>query len=163
MDINLLMKKVKNKNNQRIFLIIIIGLIFISFFGGKGSQEKNTNDIQASKSEEERLQMILEDIENAGEVSVMITYYGTNEKNIAYEKKKNTSAIGGGNESYDEKAVMTDGEPMVINEIYPKVKGVIVTAQGADSAAVREALINAVSAALDVEKHKICIYKKGGN
>lgn len=159
MDKNLLLKILKNKNNQRLILIVIIGLIFISFFGeGQKVREEVQNEITI-KTEEERLTEILSDIDMAGEVSVMITYYGTNEKNIAYETKKNISSVSE-SESYDEKAVMTDGTPMVINEIYPRVKGVIVTASGANIASVRENLINAVSAALDVEKHKICIYKK---
>ncbi|MBR5270855.1 MAG: hypothetical protein IKV64_01595, partial [Clostridia bacterium] len=106
---------------------------------------------------------ILEDIDGAGDVSVMITYLGTSRKNIAYEKRKSTTSVGTGNESYDEKAVMDDGTPMIIDEVYPKVKGVIVTADGADSIAIQEKLTRAVMAALDVEAHKICIYKKGGN
>ncbi len=164
MEKDILKKIVKNKNNRVLILIVIIGLIFISFIGGT-TKDNVTTKISApiSESEEERLKEILEDIDGAGKVSVMITYYGTNEKNIAYEKRKNTTLVGGGNESYDEKAVMNDGEPMVINEVYPKVKGVIVTAAGADNVSVKEKLTRAVMAALDVEAHKICIYKKGGN
>ena len=159
MDKNLLLKKLKNKNNQRLILIVIIGLIFISFFGEGQKVREEVQNENTVKTEEERLTQILEDIDMAGEVSVMITYYGTNEKNIAYETRKNISSLGE-SESYDEKAVMTDGSPMVINEVYPRVKGVIVTAEGADNAAVRENLINAVSSELDVEKHRVCIYKK---
>ncbi len=164
MEKDILKKIVKNKNNRVLILIVIIGLIFISFIGGTTKDNATTkNSAPILASEEERLKDILEDIDGAGKVSVMITYYGTNEKNIAYEKRKNTTLVGGGNESYDEKAVMNDGEPMVINEVYPKVKGVIVTAEGAYSASIQEKLTRAVMAALDVEAHKICIYKKGGN
>lgn len=159
MDKNSLAKILKNKNNQRLILIVIIGLFFISFFGEGQNVKTQLKEEPKGQSEEERMEEILSDIDLAGEVSVMITYYGTNEKNIAYETSKNISSLGE-SESYDEKAVMTDGEPLVINESYPKVKGVIVTADGADNPKVRENLINAVSAALDVSKHKICIYKK---
>lgn len=159
MDKNSLAKILKNKNNQRLILIVIIGLFFISFFCEGQNVKKEEPKEPKGQSEEERMEEILSDIDLAGEVSVMITYYGTNEKNIAYETSKNISSKRE-SESYDEKAVMTDGEPLVINESYPKVKGVIVTADGADNPRVRENLINAVSAALDVSKHKICIYKK---
>lgn len=163
MDKNSITKILKNKNNQLFILIIIIGLIFVSVLGSSSEKTPSEHSEEITISEEERLREILSDIDGAGDVSVMITYYGTNEKNIAYEKRKNMSSFGGSNESYDEKAVMADGEPMIINETYPEVKGVVVTAEGAQNPAVREALINAVRAALDVGAHKICIYKKGGN
>lgn len=159
MDKESLFKLLKNKNNQWIFLIVIIGLIFISFFGEGQNPKQAAPKNDTVRSEEEKLSKILSDIDLVGDVSVMITYYGTNEKNIAYEKRKNFSSLGE-NESYDEKAVLSDGEPLIASESYPKVKGVIVTADGADIAGVKENLINAVSAAMGVEKHKICIYKK---
>lgn len=159
MDKESLFKILKNKNNQRIFLIVIIGLMFISFFGEGQNPKQKSAEVDPVANEELRLGKILSDIDNVGDVSVMITYYGTSEKNIAYEKRKNISSLGE-SESYDEKAVLTDGEPLIASESYPRVKGVIVTADGADIAGVRENLINAVSAAMGVEKHKICIYKK---
>ena len=63
-------------------------------------------------------------------------------------------------ESEDKKAVMTDGEPMVVKEVYPKVRGVIVTADGGGNSAVRSAISEAVTASLDVPAHRICIFKK---
>ena len=62
--------------------------------------------------------------------------------------------------TYDEKAVMAGGEPMVINQSNPTVKGVIVTADGADDIKIKRQLTEAVSAVLKVEPHKICIYKR---
>mgnify|MGYP000125712420 FL=1 len=55
---------------------------------------------------------------------------------------------------------MTDGEPMVVKEVYPKVRGVIVTADGGGNSAVRSAISEAVTASLDVPAHRICIFKK---
>jgi stage III sporulation protein AG len=90
----------------------------------------------------------------------MITYYSSTEKSIAYETKQNTAQREDKSEmSEDKKAVMTDGEPMVVKEVYPKVKGVIVTAEGAGDISVRKAISEAVAAALDVPAHRICIYK----
>ena len=163
MEKNILKKITQNKNNRVLILIVIIGLIFISLFGTQTKDKNDTINPVSLINDEERLEKILEDIDGAGDVSVMITYQGTSRKNIAYEKRKSTTSVGTGNESYDEKAVMDDGTPMIIDEVYPKVKGVIVTADGADSIAIQEKLTRAVMAALDVEAHKICIYKKGGN
>lgn len=144
----------KNKNNLMIIGVIILGIIFMTAFSDSGGDKKEA-DIKAVNVDvqEERLREILSDIDGAGDVSVMITYEGTSEKNIAYEKRRSDSA-------YDEKAVMAGGEPMVVNESYPTVKGVIVTAGGADDIKVKRALVEAVSAVLEVEPHRICIYKK---
>ena len=144
------LKFLRNKNNLVIIGIMILGIIFMTSFSETDSVKK-TDD--KADFQEERLESILSDIDGAGSVSVMITYENTGEKNIAYEKRQNDT-------SYDEKAVMAGGEPMVINEMNPRVKGVIVTADGADNISVKRALTEAVSAVLDVDAHRICIYKR---
>lgn len=61
---------------------------------GVASVDKNKKaDVQPTaavtsvEDEEKRLANILSQIDGAGEVSVMITYYSSSEKNIAYETK----------------------------------------------------------------------------
>lgn len=146
------LKFLKNKNNLMVIGIIVIGIIFMTSFQ---NTDKKEDDAPAADIQEERLRDILSEIDGAGSVNVMITYEDNGEKSIAYEKRQNDN-------TYDEKAVMSGSEPMIVSESYPQVRGVIVTAQGADNAAVRRAITNAVSAALGVEPHKICIYKKSG-
>ncbi len=155
-------KLIKNKNNQILFIIIIIGVVFMLISGGDGKKEKIKETVVPD--EETRLEEILSDIEGAGRVSVMITYYSTSEKDIAYETKTNTANREvQTEESEDKKAVMTDGEPMVIKEIYPRAKGVIVTADGGGDAAVRQAISEAVTAVTEVPAHRIRIYKREKN
>lgn len=131
---------------------------------GTDKKEKPDSTNTASidvEAEEKRLESILSQIDGAGSVSVMVTYYSGVEKSLAYETKQNTASREDKSEmSTDKKAVMTDGEPMVVKEVYPKVKGVIVTADGAGNAAVKQAISEAVAACLDVPAHRICIYKK---
>ena len=156
-----LLKIFKNKNNRLICLILIIGVVLMAV----ASVDKNKKaDVQPTAAvtsvedeEEKRLANILSQIDGAGEVSVMITYYSSSEKNIAYETKVSSREK---EESEDKKAVMTDGEPMVVKEVYPKVRGVIVTADGGGNSAVRSAISEAVTASLDVPAHRICIFKK---
>ncbi len=144
------LKFLKNKNNLMIIGVIILGILFMTAFTDTGKKEEDQKNVDV---QEQRLEKILSDIEGAGEVGVMITYEDTGEKDIAYEKRKNDT-------SYDEKAVMADGAPLVIKETGPAVKGVIVTADGANDIKVKKALTEAVSAVLGVEPHKICIYKR---
>ena len=156
-----IIKIFKNKNNRLICLILIIGVVLMVAAGGHDRKKEavsTANEI-AVEDEEKRLADILSQIDGAGEVSVMITYYSSTEKDIAYETK--IASRGDKSEtSEDKKAVMTDGEPMVVKEVYPQVKGVIVTAQGAGNTAVKAAISEAVSASLDVPVHRICIFKK---
>ena len=150
----------KNKNNRLICLILIIGVVFMLFSGGGKEKEQSVKAV-ATIDEEERLEEILSHIDGAGQVSVMITYYSTSEKDIAYETKTNTVGFDSrSEESEDKKAVMTDGEPMVIKEVYPKVKGVIVAADGGSSSVVRQAISEAVTAVMDVPAHRVKIYKR---
>ena len=165
-------KLVSKKNNFIIIIILIIGvaLMLLSSADTEPKKTMRTDNIlsvdsTSMLSEEERLEKILSDIDGAGEVSVMITYYGTGEKSLAYEVSENISNTDrGGNveseKSMDQKAVMSNGEPLITEERYPKVKGVVVTADGADDITVKRALLRAVSAVLDVGEHRVCIYKK---
>ena len=149
-----LLKIFKNKNNRLICLILIIGVVLMAVASvdkNKKADVQPTAAVTSVEDEEKRLANIL------SEVSVMITYYSSSEKNIAYETKVSSREK---EESEDKKAVMTDGEPMVVKEVYPKVRGVIVTADGGGNSAVRSTISEAVTASLDVPAHRICIFKK---
>ena len=155
-----LLKIFKNKNNRLICLILIIGVVLMAVASvdkNKKADVQPTAAVTSVEDEEKRLANILSQIDGAGEVSVMITYYSSSEKNIAYETKVSSREK---EESEYKKAVMTDGEPMVVKEVYPKVRGVIVTADGGGNSAVRSAISEAVTASLDVPAHRICIFKK---
>ena len=159
---NELVKLLKNKHIQLLGVIFIIGAALMIIFGGTGEDKAvNIPKTQEIANDEERLSAILSQIDGAGAVSVMITYYSTAEKDIAYETK--TNSVGRderSEESEDKRAVMTGDKPMVVKETYPEVKGVIIAAEGADKAYVRRAISEAVTAVLDVPAHRVCIYKK---
>ena len=160
-----IIKIFKNKNNRIIFIIFIIGVVLVL----TAQQHKDTDGgvsvsapIKAAanvQDEEERLAGMLAQIEGAGRVSVMITYESGTEKSLAYETKT-SSRENSGEKSEDRRAVTSGGEPMVVKEVYPQVKGVIVAADGADSASVRTAIREAVTASLCVGAHRVCIFKK---
>ena len=160
MDKEQIIKIFENKNNRLICLILIIGVVLMVVAGGNKKETATVSETASVNviDEEKRLERILSQIDGAGEVSVMITYYSSSEKSIAYETK--TASREDKSESEDKKAVMTDGEPMVVKEVYPQVKGVIVTADGAGIVSVRTAISEAVAASLDVPVHRICIFKK---
>ncbi len=92
----------------------------------------------------------------------MITYYETPEKSIAYDVRESdkTSHSANNDRTVDRQAVISDGSPMVIKEVYPDVKGVIVSAEGASDIAVKKDIKEAVQAVLDVPAHRVCVYEK---
>ncbi len=159
-----IIKIFKNKNNRIIFIIFIIGVVLVltaqhhkDTYGGENVSAPAS--AVSVRNEEERLAGMLAQIEGAGRVSVMITYESGTEKSLAYETKT-SSRENSGERSEDRKAVTSGGEPMVVKEVYPQVKGVIVAADGADSASVKTAIREAVTASLGVSAHKVCIFKK---
>ena len=165
MQLDKLFSKIRNTNY--IYVIFIIGaavMILASSFGGtEKKREQVSAGVSQELSQEEKLKNILSQIDGVGDVSVMITYYASSEKALAYETKtdkKAQTSKGYGGESSDEKAVMSDGEPVVVQEIYPEVKGVVVIAEGAESPAVCADISGAVSTSLGIAVHKICVLPK---
>lgn len=141
-----IIKKLKKRNNIAMLIILIIGAAIIVFSSGSGGKTEVT-EYPANSGEEERLEEILSEIEGAGNVSVMISYESTMEKDIAYD----------GN---NDRAVTSGGDVMVKREIYPKVKGVIVIADGADIPSVKQAIKEAVTAVTGAGANRVCVFSR---
>lgn len=141
------LKKILKKRNNRIMLIIlIIGVAFIALSGLDISGDKNKTEVLSDyRREEERLSEILSQIEGAGEVSVMISYESTMEKDIAYDGER-------------ERAVTSGGDVMVKREIYPRVKGVVVISDGGEVPAVKQKIKEAVIAVTGAGANRVCVY-----
>lgn len=153
------LKKIfKNKNNKYILIIFIIGIVLM-LISGRGNEQKTEKNVY--EGEEKRLERIISDIKGVGKVSVMITYQSGTGKELAYETRSNRAERDSNiTENIDKQAVVTSGEPVVLRELYPEVKGVIVTASGAGDARIRANINEAVCAALGVAAHKVCIFEK---
>lgn len=137
---------IKNKNNRLLYIIFIIGIVLMLLSGVKS----NTPAVQNVYSEQEELTRIISGIEGAGKAEVMVTYYGTGTSNIVYDTK-----IRG--EETDRKAVVSDGEAVIAGASYPRVKGVVVVAKGADSEQICSKIRKAVMVALDVPEYKVAV------
>lgn len=159
MDKETLVKILKNKNNRLICIIFIIGVVMMVTASADKKNDNPTREIyvNTASEDEKRLEEILSKIDGVGDVSVMITYYSSSEKSIAYETKTSSRER---EESEDKRAVMTDGTPMVLKEIYPEVKGVVIAADGGGNKIIKAEILRAVSASLDVPIHRISIFKK---
>lgn len=156
----------KIKNNGVLFIIILIGVILMLFSGGEDKKEnKPTPEIYQS-DDESRLEKILSEINGIGDVSVMITYYSGPESDLAYDTNSTITERGDGEktsnteERTDRQAVMSSGEPFVKRFLYPEVKGAVIAATGAGNAYVRQQIQEAVTTAMGIAPHKVCIIEK---
>lgn len=141
----------KYANNKSLYIIIIIGIVFMLLPSFNSVKTDNSKPEKYDEySDEARLSEILSDVFGAGKVRVMITYYGTRGYDLELMEKRS--------ETSSENSVVMDGNsPFIKSEFYPKVKGVIIVSSGAGNADVKRSLTEAASAALEVSSHKICV------
>ena len=185
------MQKIKEKKLKRSdWLILVLAGILILIIalptdtkGKKQAEEakenisKENNTMEASKDEiEQKLEDILEKIDGAGEVKVMITYQDSGTQVV--EKDKNTSensleesdSTGGvrstKEQQLQESTVYEEADagntPFVSKELLPKVEGILIVASGGDNQKVKQNISEAVLALFQVEAHRITIVKMSG-
>ncbi len=170
----------KNKNNLYIILVLGILILIASnlLFSQNPKQEKQTKAqtpvTQDTSAQEKRLEEILSKVKGAGAVAVMMTYDSGPEKITVQNAKATQSSQeepqtqGGmkktGETTNDTQTVMvTEGgqsQPFVSKEIEPKIRGVLVVADGAGDSSVKMDLTNAVASVLDVPYHRIQVLQK---
>lgn len=124
---------------------------------------------------EKKLALILESVDGVGKADVMITLKSSEERVVQVDKKtsdKSTkeSDSAGGNREVIEKEVEEDtvftntsgsgSTPFVQKELKPEIAGVVVSAAGGASPAVKSEIIEAVQALFDVPSHKIKVLKR---
>lgn len=170
MELKKLTKFINIENNKYLFLIILVGVVFMLFAGGGDNEEKvkNNTTFEITTNDEERLRKILSEINGVGAVDVMITYYSTPKTDIAYEINQSNSqreekdSSKSRDESYDKQAIMSSGEPFVTQYTYPEVKGVVVAAEGVGSPEVKQRVVDAVTCAFNIAPHKVYVAEKHG-
>lgn len=185
------MQKIKEKKLKRSdWLILVLAGILILIIAlptdtkekkqaeeAKENISKENNTMEASKDEIERkLEDILEKIDGAGDVKVMITYQDSGTQVV--EKDKNTSensleesdSTGGvrstKEQQLQESTVYEEADagntPFVSKELLPKVEGILIVASGGDNQKVKQSISEAVLALFQVEAHRIKIVKMSG-
>lgn len=173
-------EKIKSIKHIEIIIGVIAVALMIVIFAGVGNKQTSsgeTNSETLSEEEvtsisvselEEKLAAVLSDINGVGKSSVLITAKSTGEKITANTVTTNTSTSqsGSGNvtstTSSTESPIIVNNsgksEPYVIKELMPEILGVIVVAEGADSAVTRLAIMRAVQAVLQVSASSVEIY-----
>lgn len=121
---------------------------------------------------EERLTALIGSIEGAGECRVMVTLENGVEHVYATEQKSNSDReedISGDDtrltqrDDSESSAIIIDTdngrEGLLVTEIQPTVRGVVVVCKGGDDEAVRNRVLQAVTVALNISSKRVCITK----
>ena len=179
----------ENKRRDRWMLLALFGILILVIVWPVGSKSKEADNQvsesvagtekrtynyaeQYTASMELRLKEILENVDGAGAVQVMITVKNNGEqvveKDNSYSESKTIQSGDGGkntttaNTSRSESTVYdrTDsGSPYVVKQLEPEIEGVLVAAQGAGDETVVNEITYAVQVLFDVPVHKIKVVK----
>lgn len=162
---------------QNLYILLAMGIIILisTNFLPEVNHENNESQIisaeLSSKEEEERLATMLSKVSGAGKTEVMITYENSGERVPLQNSKVNKITKEGTNNSgitseisEVKETVMNGGSsnrnPYIVQEITPRVRGVLVVTEGGGDKNVRYQITNAVAAVLDVPYHRIQVLKK---
>ena len=114
---------------------------------------------------EERLTSIISAIDGAGETKVMVTLESGSEDIYLHDFDYGENADSSGKNSFERKDeyVIVDGssgeQGIVVRIAEPKVRGVAVVCKGAGSEIVREQIVQAVTALLDISSARVSVAK----
>lgn len=127
--------------------------------------EPPTEQIKEETSLEERLETVLSQMDGVGKAKVLLTLAtGTS---YQYQTDVRTYTKQEDTEVQKETVLASDGAgkqvPIAVRTTYPTYQGALVLCQGADSAAVRLDVIDAVSDLTGLGSDKISVIKMKGN
>lgn len=161
--------------------VVGIGLIFLSGFIPKSPKSDETIKVQNSNSTslteyenqlEQNLAEIICNINGAGSTKVFLTMESSAEQIFASDNsiaQNNSNNTKSSNDTQSQKDItsenkyitveLSDGtqQTVLVKEIQPKVRGVLVVCAGGDNNVVKEKVIDAVTKALDISSSKVSV------
>ncbi len=134
-----------------IFLIVILGFLL---FSSKKEESVETFSDNSSyvKTLEVKLESVLENIENVGNVSVAITVDGGVETVIAMKTITTETAD---KKVVEETPIMVNGKTVTLKEVNPEILGVVIVAEGGSDFKVIRKIQQATVSMLGVNIDKI--------
>lgn len=153
------------KSKTKIIVIFGITGIMLLFFSELLPEEKNIkqnedimNFCENEIALEKRVEKAVKQIKGAGKTEVTLTFDSSKE----YYYAKNTSESTDGSEKEnDYEFVIYDGkngeEPLLIKSCEPEIRGVLVVCEGGNEPLIKEKIIEAVCALLDIPSNKVSV------
>ena len=181
---SVLFKNGSEKSKKYLIVTALLGfvLVFISSLTSASETENDKSEMQYSEKlsqycivQENRLEKILSSIEGVGNARVMLTLENGVEYRYAADEKQSgdsifTYAEGGSSPSKVQQSENTeqnyimigssgDKKPLVVTELSPKVKGVVVVCDGGADPIVIKRVNDAVTTALGINSLQVCVAK----
>ena len=152
------------KKYRLAIIVLLAGILLLVFPNGEKQEEKSmpvSTEESLQESLQDSLEEILSQISGAGKVSVLLTQAAG--KETIYQIDENTSAENGGSSSHRQ-TVLISGTGREENGLIRQVKeptylGAVIVCQGADNAAVRLAVVEAVRRATGLTTDRISVLK----
>lgn len=149
-------------------LALIVALIYFSSLGASSSNKKNgssTNEdnlnLKFTSSQEyvcyleNKLENVITNVKGVGEADIIITLEKGFEYIYVTEEETNTTTNGSVITKVS--VVMIDGQPVLKDEIYPLIKGIVVVADGVGDIDVKMNVLSLIQTVIDVDNSKINI------
>lgn len=178
-------EKSANKSKKSKYLLVILiclGLLALLWPVTKtekptpqvtGVEKALTNSDNSKTQLALELESILAQIEGAGEVDVSLTLSSDGKKtyasNIRNEKRdiEENDSRGLKKKSVEQNLVhdlaVSSGNPLIIEQEYPQVIGVLVVADGGSQPDVCEKLTDATATLLNISPHKVSVMPRKGD
>lgn len=168
------------KKIQYVAILLIVIVMLAIFFASSSTgtipepqtQQPSVSQDVSLDSIEQKLKQTLANIDGAGRVEVMITYESSAEivpaisvdtQTTTTTDKSQDGSSTTNTENKQHEIVTISGSngssALVLREESPKVKGVLVIAEGADDIGVRLSLLSAVQTILNISPDQVDVYK----
>ncbi len=105
---------------------------------------------------ENKLENVITKVKGAGNVEVVVTL----EKGFEYiyVTEEETRTTSNGTTITTTSVVMVNGQPIIQEEIYPVISGIVVIASGANDIAVKMDILSIIQTVIEIDNSKINIY-----
>ena len=152
------------KKYRLVLLIMLAGLILMILPSGNETAKEVAaagEELYSLKQTQQNMEAILSHIDGVGRLELMLTLKNSSQLQLAEDKDR--AASGNEVEVHQEMVTINRGsgyeEVVITQRIYPAYQGALVVCQGADNAAVRLAVIEAVAALTGLSSDRISVVK----
>lgn len=156
--INKFLNKIKTDAKTRlifiIFCFVLLAILLVVNFLPKTTNEAVSADAVAEYVNlmEQKLEKLLNKVDGAGKVSVAISIESGMETVLAMTTTTKETSAG---REIVSAPVLVNGKTVVLKEVYPKISGVLIVAEGAGKLTVYNKIQQAALSLLDVKASQI--------
>lgn len=168
-------QKIKNIRHIELYIAILLAVVICGVYFAKISNKDNSKQNEVTTNDtnitnflssqeyatflENKLENVLNEIKGAEDVNVMLTIDKGFE--YVYLTEEETWTTSNGTQITSSNIVLVDGKPVVIEEIYPTIKGLVVTMKNAENVSTRLNIISVIQTVIDIDASKINILSAG--